>query len=402
MVKRSVRSRKKRLFLCLTAGVCISSLVLVGCGEETQNGETSLLTGNDGTEDETSVEDEEADESTDESGVAETDILDWTGDYAEKETLIAVSVPFSEDTWDYELSQSALSALTEISTDQVGYVLYTASSAEEQADQLTELLDENVDAVVIDPIDSQELYLAAANLEAAGVPIVYFNGSIDGVEASSTVTIDTSALAVQAAASVLESVQDGMEVLVFANDSDSDSLEIVNDFESALSSAVSSTRISVNSDDSSEVSEAFTEWMDSNADEMSSVGAIFAPDADMLLAVLEELSTFEETDEDDEEEEDPTEDEGINTAEMTEETEETQEDTFSNLKLITGCGSSSELLTWVESNEDYPVSVYFYPSDSIHTAIDLAVELSEGGTVQKTVSVDYVEADASNAADYIQ
>ena len=71
-----------------------------------------------------------------------------------KDTVIAVSLPTAEEGWYYDATLLASQYLSQISTDSLGYVLLTASTAQEQSGQLDDLVGQNVHAAVVCPVDA--------------------------------------------------------------------------------------------------------------------------------------------------------------------------------------------------------------------------------------------------------
>ena len=61
---------------------------------------------------------------------------------------------------------------------------------------------------------------------------------------------------------------------------------------------------------------------------------------------------------------------------------------FPNLKIIAGCGSSEELQSLISENTEIPATIWYYSPQAINTAIDLAVDMIGGQTVEDRVSVD--------------
>lgn len=291
-----------------------------------------------------------------------------------KDTVIAVSMPAAAEGWDYDAARSAGDYLASISSDTLGYVLLTASTAEEQSSQLDSLVGENIHAAVVYPVDESQPLQGAANLKNSGVPVVEFNGELSGITADASVTMDEGILGRNAARSVEDAGCSGMDVLVFTNESDVREAERLERFERSLPSGISTVLAGTACDTSNDARQALTDWLGrQDAESLADAGAVFASGEDELLGVLEGLASYEAT---------------YGTA-------------FPNLKIIVGCGSSNELLTWLKDNDAYSAQTWFYPSEAINTAIDLAWDITSGSVSEDTIAVEAVSADHDSAGSYM-
>ena len=106
-----------------------------------------------------------------------------------KSQVIAVSLPSAEAGWNMQMAQAAEEYLKALVSDTFGYELQTSTDAAGQAAQLDALAAEGVSAVVIFPIDGSVIAESALKLQNSGVPVVLFNGSIEGLLPAATVTL---------------------------------------------------------------------------------------------------------------------------------------------------------------------------------------------------------------------
>ena len=291
-----------------------------------------------------------------------------------KDTVIAVSMPAASEGWDYDAARSAGAYLSSISSDTLGYILFTASSAQEQSDQLDSLVGENIHAAVVYPVDDSQPLQGAANLKNSGVPVVEFNGELSGITPDASVTMDEGILGRNAAQSIEDAGCEGMNVLMFTDEGNEQEAERTQRFERALPSGISTISVATGCADRDEANEALTDWLSGQeTDTLANVGAVFASGEESLLGVLEGLASYEAAN---------------GTA-------------FPNLKIIAGCGSSNDLLSWLNDNDAYSAQTWFYPSEAINTAIDLARDITNGSSVADTAAVEAVRADHSSAGSYM-
>ena len=278
-----------------------------------------------------------------------------------KDTVIAVSLPSAEEGWYYDATVAASQYLSQISTDSLGYVLLTASSAQEQSGQLGDLVGQNVHAAVVCPVDSSLSAQGAANLKNSGVPLIVFNGSLDGVTADVTVSMDEGQLGQDAALGLETAGCEGTDVLVFSDESRDADLSRTRSFENSLSDQVSVVYGGSAYGGSAAARQALLDWIDGKDSEARErVGAIFVSNEEAMLGILEGLSSYESA----------------------------YGTVFPNLKMIAGCGSSEELQSLISENTQLPVTIWYYSPQAIDTAIDLAVDMVGGQTVEDRVSVD--------------
>lgn len=278
-----------------------------------------------------------------------------------KDTVIAVSLPSAEEGWYYDATLLASQYLSQISTDSLGYVLLTASTAQEQSGQLDDLVGQNVHAAVVCPVDASLSAQGAANLKNSGVPLIVFNGSLDGVTADVTVSMDEGQLGKDAAQGLENAGCAGMDVLVFSDESQEADISRTQSFENALSDEISVVYGGSAYGGSAAARQALLDWIDGkDLDTRESVGAIFVSNEEAMLGILEGLSSYESA----------------------------YGTVFPNLKIIAGCGSSEELQSLISENTEIPVTIWYYSPQAINTAIDLAVDMIGGQTVEDRVSVD--------------
>lgn len=377
--KGSFRTGRRPVrFVAEGAGLCVLLLALglggcngtAGNGQETKNGQEA-----ENSQEAEKAKGAEGQADTSASGQilaeskAKAEKNGEPGQNTVKDTVIAVSMPAAAEGWDYEAYRCAGEYLSQLSDSQTGYILLTASSGEEQAGQLSELVGQNVHSAVIYPADDDSAALGAASLKASGIPVVVFNGTLDSVTADVKVTMDESALGEEGALAAKEAGCEGKEILVFTDESRPETLERLQGFEDNLPDNISIIFGGSSSGTTASARQALLDWIEhENASNWANISGIFATDEDTLLGVLEGLKSYEST----------------------------YGTVFSGLKLIAGCGSSEELLSWISENENYPVQTWFYPPEAINTAIDLAVDAAKGNALSKEAAIQPQRADYDN------
>lgn len=131
-----------------------------------------------------------------------------TGDATETVTL---AVPTLQNPFFRELRAGAQSA-----ADAVGVrldVVAAHNDVERQARQLDEAVDQDSEAVLVSPVDSDDTAAAVRSVVSADIPVVAVDRGIDGVDVASTVTSDNAGGGMQAAFALAESVERPAQVI---------------------------------------------------------------------------------------------------------------------------------------------------------------------------------------------
>lgn len=291
-----------------------------------------------------------------------------------KSQVIAVSLPASGSGWNMQMAQAAEEYLKSLVSDTFGYELLTSTDAAGQAAQLDALAAEGVSAVVICPIDGSVIAESAMKLQNSGVPVVVFSGSIEGLLPSATVTLIEDFLGARAASKVKTKGSTMESMLTFTNDSSYIAAVRTQSFESGLSSGISVVNGGNTSGDMQTAQDLMTNWLSDKKDEdLKKIGGIFAPDENSLLGIMNGLAAYEKKN---------------GTA-------------FPNLKIVAGCGGSDELFSFMKEHAEYPMVAFYYPPHAVTTAISLAKDIADGKSYEDSVSVEAVEVNSDNAADYM-
>ncbi len=356
---------KIKLYVCF---LMIGVLLLAGCSKS----------GKDGAADGNTPEAAAGNDAAGESGAyGETfgQLPEDTAGTKTKDTVIAVSMPAASSGWNMQVAQAAEDALKAQVSDTVGYELLTSTDAAGQAAQLDALFSEGVDAVVIYPMDSAAIAESAVNLQNSGTPVILFNGTIDGLLPAATVMMDQELLGAKAAQKV-KSKGSGMEsILVFSNESSTTAYLRFQSFVAGLGSSISLVSGGNTAGDVQTAQDLMTNWLlDKKPGDLEKIGGIFAPDENSLLGIMNSLVEYEKK----------------------------KGTAFENLKIIAGCGGSDELFSLIKENTKYPVNVFYYPPGAVDTAISLAFDIAAGKSYEDSVSVEAVEVDSKNAAEYME
>ena len=352
---------RKKMKLCVCF-IMICVLLLAGCSKSGADGESGMKNTD------VPVQNEASGETFGQSP-------EDTAGTKTKDTVIAVSLPAASAGWDMQVAQAAEIALKTLVSDTLGYELLTSTDAAGQAAQLDVLSREGADAVVIYPMDSAAIAESAVKLQNSGTPVVLFNGSIDGLLPAATVTMDQELLGAKAAQKVKSKGSSVESILVFSNESSTAAYLRFQSFVAGLGNSISLVSGGNTAGDVQTAKDLMANWLsDKKAEDLEKISGIFAPDENSLLGILNSLAEYEKK---------------HGTA-------------FDNLKIIVGCGGSDELFALIKEHTQYPVNVFYYPPKSVDTAISLASDIAAGKGYEDLVSVEAVEVDSKNAAEYME
>ncbi len=345
--------KKWRLLIVL----CCMAVWIAGCSKENKDDESS--------ESESIV----AVEVGSQGGASQN----GNGDVKTWDTRIAVCLPETSEGWSHDVEDEAESKLGALNAG-TDYILYTTTGALDQAQQIRGLLNEDVDAVVLYPLDAYSSGEALAQLKSAGTSIVLFNGSVGGITPTVQMVLNSETLGEMAAGCVLSS-ETAPNVLAFTNESSADGTIAYRAFENNLSEDISIIQGGNTGGDAEMAKSLMIQWLGSqDSKTLKSVSAIFAPDEVSLRGIMEGLLEYEELP-------------------MT---------TFPNLTVIVGCGMDQEVCKMIQEHSSYPIRVFGYSADSIEQAIDSALGLALGDDVAEVINVSVEEITKDNVNKYIK
>ncbi len=339
------------IVLCLT-------VLLAGCSKEQKDVEIKE------TESIVAVEvGSQVDNSTQDTG---SDSKQWT-------KRIAVCLPESFQGWSQDVTKEAEDKLNVLNAD-TDYILYTTTGGTEQAKQVRSLLEEDVDAVVLYPIDAYSCGEALAQLQSVGISIVLFNGSVGGITPDVQIVLNSETLGASAAEMIKGSSM-ASSILTFTNERSSDGMISYQAFEKNIPEDFSIIHGGNTDGDADTAKTLMIQWLKSqNSKTLKSVCGIFAPDEVSMRGIMEGLLEYEELP-------------------MT---------TFPNLTIITGCGMDQALCQMIQEHSAYPIHVFGYKTDAIGQAIDGALSLISGKNVAEVVDVLTEEITKDNVNKYIK
>ncbi len=302
----------------------------------------------------------------------------------EKEDItIAVSIPGPDHEWTQDVATYAREEL-DLLEDKYGWetILISADSSYEQSQQVVDLVTQDVDCIILQPVDGSSLKTAAIAVQRADIPLVIFDREIPEFAPSATVKGDNRGIGEASATIINNAFPEGTTVLELMGDTSTVPFLRTDGFDTVLNENNRKIQVGYTEWQRSVTRDLFYQWIaKQNEKTTSTVGAIYTHDDEIALGVLDILDKMREAG--------------------------TVDQIFPNLKIIIGSSSLQRMYQRIESEENYRLISMTYNASMIQEAIDvgsriLRQEDYEEMTIFPTETVSKKNVEAFIDPDYTE
>ncbi len=291
---------------------------------------------------------------------------------------IAVSTIGPTHTWAESVYQNALEELEMVAAENDwDYVCVTSSDVTEQSQQVVDLVNQEVDCIVLLPMDGAALKTAAITVRQAGIPLVIFDRQIPDFAPEATVAGDNRGIGVRTAEYFNNYFPKGTTVLELMGDTSTVPFLRSDGFAETLNSNFQHIQVGYTDWQREKTKTLFKEWIRKQPAEVRrSVGAIYTHDDEIALGVLDVLDEYKE--------------------------QGTIQKMFPNLKVIAGSSDSQEMYQRIREEEDYTLISLSYLPNMIRDAIQVGAHIMNGEPYEEVTIIPTELITKKNVENYIK
>ena len=274
--------------------------------------------------------------------------------------FIGVTVPSADHGWTGAVIDYAEEGLSMNPVD--GRVL-TAADVNKQSNDVEDLVAQGVDAIVILPLEGSPLTPACEAALEAGVPVINFDREVDNEAYSALVKGDNSGIGINAAKWLIEKLGGKGKVFMLSGPP----VSVTTQRDNGFLETIKGTGIEVvGLQDGGYQREKGYTVMQNALVANPEIDAIFAIDDEMALGALQAIKEAGRTD----------------------------------IKYITGAGGEKHFFTAIMEEKDIEMATFLYMPSMIQDAIDVAIKIVNGESVDKVTVIPAARVDRKNVDDY--
>ena len=290
--------------------------------------------------------------------------------------VIAVSVIGETHKWSVGVRVYAEEEVKKVAEENGwDYEFVVGDTANEQSDQIIQLVEEGVDCIVMLPMDGASLKTAAMRVQEAGIPLVIFDREIPDFAPTATVKGDNSGIGKMTADIFNGMFPDGTTVLEIMGDTSTVPQQRTDGFKEVLHSNFTIEQVGFTGWQREDTKRIFKEWISEHSvEEIREVEAIFTHADEIALGVLDVLDEYEEAGDD----------KGV----------------FDNLKVIAGSAGAKEMYERIMTEDRYELFSLTYSATMIKKAIRIGEKIIKGEDYEAMTIIETVEVNKTNVEKY--
>ena len=293
-----------------------------------------------------------------------------------KKPVIAVSMISETHNWPigvlYYAEQEVKAVARENNWD---YKLMVGADANEQSNQVIELVNEGVDCIIMLPMDGASLKTAAMAVQKADIPLVIFDREIPDFAPTSTVKGDNTGIGTMTADIFNGFFPDGTKVLELMGDTSTVPQQRTDGYDEKINPQFVKEQVGYTGWQREDSSKLLMDWVNTNTQEdMDKIGAIFTHDDEIALGVLDALREYKSN--------------------------PANKKTFTNLKMIAGSAGDKEMYYEIMNEDEYTLFSLTYRPDMIKQAIRTGEKIIKDEEYEEMDIIPTFEINKRNVAEY--
>lgn len=294
-----------------------------------------------------------------------------------KKVTIAVSMIGETHGWPVGVRYYAEKAVKEVAgKNKWDYKLVVGMDANEQSEQLIELVDQKVDCIIMLPMDGASLKTAAMAVKDAEIPLVIFDREIPDFAPTATVKGDNTGIGSVTADIFNGMFPDGTKVLEFMGDTSTVPQQRTDGYDETIHNNFTKEQVGFTGWQRENSSVLFEEWIQSHSQkQIDEVGAIFTHDDEIALGILDVLDRYDSNPQSDK--------------------------TFDHLRVIAGSAGPQEMYRRIAREEKYTLFSLLYSPAMIEEAILTGARIIKGEEYVEMQIIETAEVSKKNVDEYL-
>lgn len=301
-----------------------------------------------------------------------------SSDTEQERTVIAVSTIGPTHAWAGSVMYYAQEKLEQVAKENGwDYVCRAAENSYEQSQQVAELVEQEVDCMIMLPMDGASLKTAAITVQDAGIPLVIFDREIPEFAPTATVKGDNRGIGVETARFFNNYFPDGTTVLELMGDTSTVPFLRTDGFDNTIGDEFTKIQVGYTEWQREYTKKLFAQWVGAQEQEiLDSVGAIFTHDDEIALGVLDQLDVYRE--------------------------EGTLEAYFPNLEVIAGSSASREMYERIAKEDYFTLFSMTYVPQMMERAVEVGAAVLKGEEYDEMTIIPTVLVNKNNVEEYIK
>lgn len=279
---------------------------------------------------------------------------------------IGISLPSATHGWMGALIDNAVTEANEISESEgIDYVMTNAENPNEQANDVADLIAQDVDAIVLLPIESAALTPSGQNVADAGIPLVVVDRELENDAADVVVTGDNEGIGRNAAQYLIEQLDGEGKIVEITGPPNSVTEQRGAGFQEAIEGEDGIEVVASQDGDFS--METSLDVMQNVLQAQEEIDAVYTQDDGMALGVLQAIE------------------------------EAGRED----IQFITGAGGGKEVYEHIQEDNSLITATFLYPPSMSVEGIRIAADLAQGEEPEEEkVLLEATEVTNENVNEY--
>lgn len=256
------------------------------------------------------------------------------------------------------------------------YVCVTGNDANEQSQQVVELVEQQVDCIIMLPMDGALLKTAAIAVRQADIPLVIFDREIPDFVPTATVKGDNPGIGIKTAEYFNNYFPRGTTVLEVMGDTSTVPFQRSDGFDETINKGFEKIQVGYTGWQRADSSKLFREWIQKQPAEVRrSVGAIFTHDDEIALGILDVLDEYRK--------------------------EGSVWRMFPNLKVIAGSSGSQEMYRRIADEEEYVLFSMSYWPQMVQEAVRTGEKILKGESYEEMTIIPTLLIGKNQVEEYI-
>lgn len=295
----------------------------------------------------------------------------------DKTITLAVCVAGPDHEWTENVMRYAKEELQDIEKrNGWNTMAYAAGSSYEQSQQVVDLVNQDVDCIVLQPVDGASLKTAAITVQRADIPLVIFDREIPEFAPTATVKGDNWGIGESSAEFFNNYFPDGTTIIELMGDTSTVPFQRTDGFDHALNDNIAKIQVGYTEWQREITRTLFKDWIGKQSEAtLNRVGGVFTHDDEIALGVLDVLDEL-----------------AMNGR---------RDEVFPNLQVIAGSSSLQRMYQRIASEEHYTLFSMTYNASMIKDTIRVAEKILKNQDYDEMTIVPTECVTKDNVSEYL-